>query len=92
MSLGLRYTQWQEPLAAAIIEIDRQQLVEKLQKAEVIIVRRMQELGSGETEENELRALHDGLSLIRGIRKEDCSSAAQPDRFSRMGPLRQTDD
>jgi hypothetical protein len=72
MSLGLKYPQWQEPLAAAIIEIDRQQLIEKLKEAEVIIVRRMQELGSGETEENELRALYDGLSLIRGIRQEDC--------------------
>jgi hypothetical protein len=81
MKLSLKYPQWQEPLAAAIIEIDRQQLVEKLEKAEVIILHRMRDLGRGETDENELRALHDGLSLIRGIRQEDGSSAAQPDCF-----------
>jgi hypothetical protein len=79
MDLCLKYPQWQEPLAAAIIEIDRQQLIEKLQQAEVTMIHRMQELGCGETDENELRALYDGLSLIRGIRQEDCSSAGQAD-------------
>jgi hypothetical protein len=79
MKLSLKYPQWQEPLAAAIIEMDRRQLIEKLQDAEVIIVRRIEELGSSETEEIELRALYDGLSLIRGIRQEDCGSATQPD-------------
>jgi surfactin synthase thioesterase subunit len=71
--MDLKYPQWQAPLAAAILEFDVQQLPGKLQQAEDAISKRIQELTSEKDNEHELRALTDGLFLIRGIKKR-CSA------------------
>jgi hypothetical protein len=65
----LKYPQWQEPLAAAILEFDAQVLPEKLQKAEDAIAKRFQELTVREGDGEEFRALTDGFTLLRDIRK-----------------------
>ena len=39
----LKYPQWQEPLAAAILEFNAQQLRGKVQRAEEVITYRMKE-------------------------------------------------
>jgi hypothetical protein len=70
MESRLQYPQWQETLATAVVELNPQRLLEKLQKAEEIIHQRVRELTNDTAEENELRALYDGLSLIRIVRKE----------------------
>jgi hypothetical protein len=67
--MSLKY-QWQEPLAAAIIEFYSQHLDGKLEEAEEAIHARFQELANNENTADERRALHDGLSLIRSVRKE----------------------
>jgi hypothetical protein len=69
MSQKLKYPQWQEPLAAAILEFDAQQLPGKLQRAEDAIAKRFQELTSEQVNGAEFRALTDGLTLLRDIRK-----------------------
>jgi surfactin synthase thioesterase subunit len=66
--MNLKYPQWQESLAAAILEFDAQQLPGKLEKAEDAISQRFQELASEKDNEHELRALTDGLFLIRDIK------------------------
>ena len=65
----LRYPQWQKPLAAAILEFDAQQLRGKVQEAENAISKRFQELKFDKDNEDELRALYDGLFLIRNIKE-----------------------
>lgn len=69
MNLELEYPGWQEPLAAAILEFNPQQLCGKLQKAEEAITNRIQELAGGEDNEHELRLLFDGLSILRDVKK-----------------------
>jgi hypothetical protein len=68
--MNLDYPVWQEPLAAAILEFNPQQLPEKLQRAQEAIAKRLQELGFAESNEHELRLLFDGLSIIRGVKQD----------------------
>jgi hypothetical protein len=65
----LKYPQWQEPLAAAILEFDALRLRGKLQEAEDAISKRLVVLKSENDNEDEFRALYDGLSLIRDIKE-----------------------
>jgi hypothetical protein len=68
MEQQLKYPQWQGPLQAAIVELDRVRLREKLETAEMAISKRSQELvGQAETTD-ELRAIADGLYIIRMLR------------------------
>jgi hypothetical protein len=70
MTLKLKYPQWQEPLAAAILEFNAQQLRSKVQKAEELITYRIQELPFATGNEEERRLLFDGLSIIRKLKKD----------------------
>jgi hypothetical protein len=69
MSQELKYPQWQEPLRAAILEFDIQQLLGKVQKAEEVIADRIQELSFDQGNEEERRALSYGLSIIRSLKQ-----------------------
>jgi|HubBroStandDraft_4_1064222.scaffolds.fasta_scaffold86833_1 hypothetical protein len=69
MSQKLKYPQWQEPLKAAILEFDIPQLPGKVQKAEEVIADRIQELSFDQGNEEERRALSDGLSIIRSLKQ-----------------------
>ena len=44
--MELKYPQWQEPLASAILESNREQLREKVQKPEEAIAQRIEQLAS----------------------------------------------
>ena len=68
--MDLEYPQWQEPVAAAILEFSPQQLREKLKCAEEAIDSRIQDLRLAANSEHELRSLFDGLSIIRGLRRD----------------------
>ena len=68
-AMDLKYPQWQEPLAAAIVEFDAQQLPEKLRKAADAIATRLEELASAKDHLDEVRALHDGLFLIQDVKR-----------------------
>ena len=68
--MELKYPQWQEALAAAILEFNPQELRGKLQRAEEAITRRFRELAFEKDNQEELRLLADGLSIIRDV-KED---------------------
>ena len=69
MSQKLKYAQWQEPLKAAILEFNAQQLRGKVQKAEEVVTDRIQELSLDNGNEEERRALSDGLSIIRSLKQ-----------------------
>jgi hypothetical protein len=75
MNVALKYPQWQEPLAEAILEFDARRLPAKMRRAEEAIANRLRELASENENEQERRMLSDGLSIIRGV-KEDrlCSN------------------
>jgi hypothetical protein len=68
----LKYPNWQQALAEAILEFDAQQLPVKVQIAEEAIANRFIELASEKESQNqeELRVLSDGLSIIRDLKKD----------------------
>ena len=72
--MDLTYPQWQEPLAAAILEFNPQQLREKIQKAEEAIARRIDELAFDPRNEHERRVLRDALSILRDVRRDRLGS------------------
>ena len=70
MSQKLKYGQWQESLKAAILEFNAQQLRGKVQKAEEVITERIQELSLDNGNEEERRALSDGLFILQSLKKD----------------------
>lgn len=68
MEQQLRYPQWQGLLHAAIVELDNVRLREKLETAEMAISKRSQELAGQADTTDELRAIADGLYIIRMLR------------------------
>jgi hypothetical protein len=69
MSTDLKYPNWQEPLAAAILEFNPSKLLAKLQKAEAAIESRFQELAFEKDSPEESRLLSDGRSVLDDLRK-----------------------
>jgi hypothetical protein len=68
--MKLEYPQWQELLAAAILEYNPNRLLDKLQRAEEAVACRMQELDGKENCEHELRLLYDGSTILRELRED----------------------
>jgi len=67
--MELEYPQWQEPLAAAILEFNPRILSGKLQAAEKVISTRIKELGCGVNDAHELRLLYDGFVILRDLKR-----------------------
>lgn len=72
----LKYPQWQQPLAAAILEFDPKRLPEKVRVAEEAIGVRICELALSKDSRDELRALADASSLIRGVKQDRLGSTS----------------
>jgi len=68
--MALKYPQWQEPLAAAIVEFNPQQLPDKLKTAEEAISKRIEELALEQGDQRERLALFDGLSILGRVKKD----------------------
>jgi hypothetical protein len=66
----LKYPRWQGPLQAAILEFNPQHLREKVEWAEEAISSRIHELFDEDENQDELRALADGLATIQILKKE----------------------
>jgi hypothetical protein len=65
-----KYPQWQTLLAAAVLEFNPQQFSEKAHTAEQAIAARIQELKFATVNEHEVRALFDGLSILRNLKQD----------------------
>jgi hypothetical protein len=74
MSRELKYPQWQEPFRNAITEFGTQQLGEKLQKVEAMILDRLQVLSSDIKSLAERQALLDAISIIRILKRDQIYS------------------
>ena len=74
--MDLKYPKWQEPLAAAILEFDVQRLHSKLQDANNAIAGRFKELAFEKDNQEELRLLADGVSILRRLKKDRLGSLA----------------
>ena len=65
----MKYPDWQTPLLDAITEPDREELVQKIQRAERAISERLQRLDNGRVSRGEEDAIRAALTLIRRIKK-----------------------
>jgi hypothetical protein len=69
MNRNLKYPQWQNILASAILEFDATRGIEKLEQAKEAITSRIRELAVPNSNEHEHRLLSDGLWIIEDMRK-----------------------
>ena len=87
--MDLTYPQWQEPLAAAILEFNSRQLGEKIHKAEEAIANRIKELEFAQDNRHERLALSDGLSILRDVKRDRLGTVEEKseymERFKRSG-------
>jgi hypothetical protein len=66
----LKYPKWQTSLQDAILEFDRERLVEKIQKVETAAFERLQELSSDSDHHGERQAIADAFSTLRVLKKD----------------------
>ena len=64
----LKYPQWQLVYREAIVEVDRNKLAIKIQKAETAIRERLQTLEQHAKRREELQALTDALHTLRVLK------------------------
>ena len=74
MSDELKYPQWQEPFRNAMTAFGTQQLGEKLQKVEAMILDRLRVLSSDIKSLGERQALLDAISIIRILKRDQIYS------------------
>jgi len=68
--MELKYPQWQEPLASAILEFNREQLREMVQKAEEAIAQRIERLASVQVTDTNVGRSSTGW-IFSGVQKKD---------------------
>jgi len=73
----LKYPKWQAEFQEAVIELDREKLFGKIQKFEVAVFTRLQELASDSDHHDERQAIDDAASTLREVKKHKLS---HPDR------------
>jgi len=69
----LKYPKWQTSLQDAILEFDREKLVEKIQKVETTVFERLQKLSSDSDHHGERQAIADAFSTLRVLKKDKLS-------------------
>ncbi len=70
----LKFPQWQAPFQELIIEFTLHRLPDKLQKAEALVLERVQQLNHGNDHRDERIALQDALSILRIMKREGLGS------------------
>lgn len=66
----LKYPEWQTPLQELILEFDPEKLPERIQKVEILIFERLQQLHGESDGRAEHEALNDALTIVRGIKRD----------------------
>jgi hypothetical protein len=66
----LRYSQWQKPYHDALLELNPQKLVQRVNEAERAILSRLQEVRIGSDSRMEAQAIEDALNALRVLKNE----------------------
>jgi hypothetical protein len=69
-SRKIKYPRWEPEFRAALLEPDREKLLERIELAEAAIFRRIQGLSASANDRDERRAIEDALSGLRTLKKE----------------------
>jgi hypothetical protein len=71
----LKYPKWERQFQEAVLELNREKLVEKIQRLETAIFVRLQELQFDSDHHSERQAMQDAVSTIRVLKKEKLSQS-----------------
>ena len=77
LSSEILYPHWQNEYAAALLELDRETLKERITAAEDAIERRIQQLSRDSDHHAERRVIHDALISLQLLKK--FSQSDEPD-------------
>jgi hypothetical protein len=66
----LRYPEWQKPYHDALLELNPQKLVQRVNEAETAILSRLQEIRIGSDSRLEAQAIEDALNGLRVLKNE----------------------
>ena len=66
----LKYPKWEREFQEAVLELNREELMDKIEKLETAIFVRLQELQSDSDHHSERQAIDDALATIRVLKKE----------------------
>ena len=69
----LKYPIWQGPLQDAIVEFNPERLSQKIQRAEAVVFKRLQELSSDSDHHGERQAIADAFSTLRVLKADKLS-------------------
>jgi predicted DNA-binding protein (UPF0278 family) len=65
------YPEWQNEFQAAILELDREKLEERVMAAETAIFKRLQAIAQSSDDSSEREAIEDALSSLRTLKREE---------------------
>ena len=66
----LKFPEWQAPLQDVILEFDRANLPEKIEKVETLILERLQKLRQSSDGRSEQQAINDALEILRIVKRD----------------------
>jgi hypothetical protein len=75
------YAEWQNEYAAALVELDREKLSQRVEAAETAIYKRLQAISQSVDHRAEHQAIEDALGALRVLKRDslgfpDCDHAA----------------
>jgi predicted DNA-binding protein (UPF0278 family) len=65
------YPEWQNEFQAAILELDREKLEERVMAAETAIFKRLQAIAQSSDDSSEREAIEDALSSLRTLKRKE---------------------
>ena len=69
-SLKILYPEWQRDYQAALLELDREKLRERVEAAETAIFKRLQAISQSPENQAERQAIEDALAGLRVLKRE----------------------
>ena len=64
------YPDWQNEYQAALVELDREKLPERVAAAETLIYMRLQQISRGSDDQAERQAIEDALAGLRFLKRD----------------------
>jgi hypothetical protein len=71
LSPEILYPQWQNEYAAALVELDREKLPQRLAASEAAIYKRLQAISQSSDHQAERQAIEDALAALRVLKREN---------------------
>ncbi len=70
-SLHILYPHWQNEYAAAVLELDRKKLAERVAASETAIFNRLQTISQSSDHQAERQAIEDALAALRVLKRDE---------------------